>query len=145
MGEVFKITNKIDNKQYQVSVISTNRRISVPQERYGFPGVRDMIDSHVIYQASIYSANKIPYKPLFVINCTEAVEWISGEEFSSSVREIILNEGVNGLINNNYEIYSKYGFLSYEWDFWSLFAFSKIKNIFVMNDVIRQSKNEDPR
>ncbi len=95
MSSILKITNKFDNKEYRVSIISTNKSISIPFEMNGL-----RLNTHeynIIYQAAIYLTNKIPYKPLFVINFDKSEgisEWISEGEFINFVRQIILNEKI---------------------------------------------------
>ncbi len=131
MGSVLGITNKFDSKQYRVSIIPTHKLISIPSG-FGFGRMDEWL---IIFQAAIYRANKIPYKPLFVINFGRGIGGIKKEELENLVSRIISNEKIGELINESTNVYSKYGFLSRRYDMWSLFTFSKIKHIFLVENV----------
>jgi hypothetical protein len=140
------LTNRFDGQSYFVSIVRVSKRIRIPLTTSGNLDIDNMSLGNIdlddinmqaaIYPISVFKKNIIGSllsKPLLVINLDDALRQISIDDFKAFVITLLTEEKLEDLYGglNSANIFKKYDYVVTRYDIWSLFSFSKVKNLFI--------------
>ncbi len=129
------IRNKIDGKEYFVSIIATHQRVTTTISRPPF---------ELSFEAAIFEGrpkvSKLLRKPVFIIQKVFD-EVISELDFTKLIHSLVANENVANLVEGDYNVYSNYGYVAILHDFLYLLRFSKIRHIFLLKKPEENNNN----
>ena len=138
------LVNKHNGHTYLVSIVEVAKRIRIPLKISGDMTLADLDLNDINMQAAIHPISFLKKnlisslfsKPIVVINLDDGLKQISLEEFKTFLTTLLTEEKLDDILNKNVnlKVFEKYGYLATHLDIWSLYLFSKVRNIFIFRE-----------
>jgi len=126
MASYKTVKNSIDNKDYFISIIPTNKRVVTSSSKPPYD---------LSFEAAIFAGrpkiSRIFRKPILVIQKLFD-EVVTESKFTQFIYSLVSNENMVDLQKGSYSIYEKYGYVAVPHDFYYIFWFSKIRHIIIL-------------